>query len=80
MIRPTTVTAEPERNHMDLIGYAEIPISVEPVHWDPAPDECLSCGVTLVPGTAGNVACCDFHDQTCDSCDADLIHLNGRTA
>lgn len=41
---------------------------------------CLSCGETLTPGTAGNVAWCDFHDQTCDRCDGDLIHPHGRTA
>lgn len=41
---------------------------------------CLSCHVQLTPGTAGNVAACDFHDQTCDRCDADLIHPHGRAA
>lgn len=41
--------------------------------------KCLSCRVRLIPGTAGNVAWCDFHDQTCDRCDADLIHPHGRT-
>lgn len=41
---------------------------------------CVCCGVQLTPGTAGNVAWCDFHDQTCERCDADLIHPHGRAA
>ncbi len=63
-----------------LIGYAETPVRVEPVHWTPGPDECLSCGVPLTPGSSGNVAECDFHDQTCDRCDRDLDHPHGRAA
>lgn len=65
---------------MDLIGYAETPVRIVPVHWTPGPTDCLSCGMALTPGTTGNIAACDFHDQTCDRCDADLIHAHGRTA
>lgn len=63
---------------MELIGYAETPIRIEPVQWAPADDECMSCGVKLTPGATGNIASCDFHDQCCDRCDADLIHPHGR--
>jgi hypothetical protein len=62
-----------------LIGYTETPVQVGTEHWAPGPDQCASCGTTLIPGPDGNVAYCDVHDQTCDRCDRSLIHMYGRT-